>query len=84
MLVVFNIIFFTRFVTLTCTLRDIWCFTFEYLRMCNKPFYEIAYQISTKAPSEIENHLIPYNFNSKAWKGDNLGQVEFLMEFEAI
>ena len=76
MLVVFNIIFFARFVTLT--------YTFEYLRMCNKPFYETAYQVSKKAPSEIENHLIPYNFNSKAWKGDNLRQVEFLMEFEAI
>ena len=32
-------------------------------------------------PGKIEKHLIPYNFNSK---GDNLRQVEFLIEFEAV
>ena len=32
-------------------------------------------------PGKIEKHLIPYNFNSK---GDNLTQVEILIEFEAV
>ena len=30
---------------------------------------------------KIENHLIPYNFDSK---GDNLRKVDFRIEFEAI
>ena len=30
---------------------------------------------------KIEKHLIPYNLNSK---GDNLRQVEVLIEFEAV
>ena len=32
-------------------------------------------------PGKIEKHLIPYNFNSK---GDNMRQVEILIEFSAI
>ena len=32
-------------------------------------------------PGKIEKHLIPYDFNSK---GDNLKQVEILIEFEAV
>ena len=32
-------------------------------------------------PAEIENHLIPYNLNSK---GDNLRQVDFWIEFAAV
>ena len=32
-------------------------------------------------PRKIEEHLIPYDFNSK---GDNLRQAAFLTEFEAV
>ena len=32
-------------------------------------------------PGKAEKHLIPYNFN---WKGDNLRQAAFLIEFQAV
>ena len=39
------------------------------------------FQVKTSNTSKIEKHLIPYNFNSK---GDNLRQVAFLIELEAV
>ena len=39
------------------------------------------FQVKLPTPGKMEKHLIPYNFNSK---GDNLRQVAFLTEFEAV
>ena len=62
--------------------------------LVNKQFLEVSYQMREAkqqfsenskwkhlTPSNVDNHLIPYNFNSK---GDYLRQAEFWIVFEAV